>query len=457
MRAPFTPGPQPGFRPGTLKRLGMRADSGIVTGAALVEYSAVTEKNGSGWYYGWIIAVASGCILMVTNGMTLAGLNVFDQPLLEALGQASGQPVSLAALKVRDAITLGVSGLLAPLAGAAADRFGVRPLMLMGALFLSAGYFLYGTVDSLRDIYGIHLLFASALASCGLVVNVILVSRWFVKDRGLAMGIALAGTSLGNGTLPPLHVALMGEFGWREAFGWVSLLPLCLIPVILFVVRERPENLQSQQPLTAGNARLVTPPSLTLRAALGTLNFWVLALVAMLTFFAIIGTQAHLNLYMLGRGFSQIDAGLSYTVLFYLGLVGKIASGFLADRVSRKSVFVATLAIMCSGALLLTLPALSLIWFALVLFGLGWGGLYTLLQLQAADYFGPQHLGKILGAITVLDTVGGGLGPPLIGALRDRADSYQPAFLLIGCLVGLALLIGTQSRANQRPLLAPLA
>lgn len=407
----------------------------------------MAARDGSGLYYGWIIAVASGVILLVTNGMTLGGLNVFDKPLLEALNQAAGEPVSLAAFKARDAITLGVTGLMAPLAGAAADRFGVRPLMLIGAVLLSAGYFLYSTVDSLRTIYAIHVLFASALATCGLVINVILVSRWFVKDRGLALGIALAGTSLGNGTLPPLNAALMGEVGWRSAFAWTSLLPLLLIPIILFIVRERPADLTAQQP--AADARggvSASAASLGLGDALRTTNFWVLALIAMCTFFAIIGTQAHLNLYMLGRGFSQMDAGLSYTVLFYLGLIGKISSGFLADRIGRKRVFVTTIAIMGVGAVSLTLPDINLLWTGLALFGLGWGGLYTLLQLLAADYFGPQHLGKILGAITVLDTLGGGLGPPLIGALRDSAGSYDNAFMLVAGLVTLALLISTQFR-----------
>src|SRR5690606_23898740 len=121
----------------------------------------------------------------------LAGLNVFDRPLLDALAEAGGEAVPLAQLKVRDTITLLVSGLMAPLAGAAADRLGVRPLMMLGALLLSGAYFLYSMVDDLGQIYGIHVLFASALATSGLVVNVILVSRWFVKHRGLALGIAL--------------------------------------------------------------------------------------------------------------------------------------------------------------------------------------------------------------------------------------------------------------------------
>lgn len=404
----------------------------------------MTKQDSKAFYYGWVIAFASGFILLITNGMTLGGLNVFDKPLIESLNESMGGSVTLAGLKTRDAITLAVSGLLAPLAGAAADRFGVRPLMVLGALLLSAGYFLYSTVDSLDQIYWIHLLFASALASCGLIVIVILISRWFVRDRGLALGIALAGTSLGNGTLPPINAALMGEIGWRASFAWMSLLPLLLLPVIFFVIRERPADLGAQQPpaqRTAGHSPVLGGMSLS--EAFRTRNFWLLALIAMTSFFAIIGTQAHLNLYMLGRGFSQMDAGFSYTVLFYLGLCGKVINGFLADRLGKKPVFVAALGIMLAGTAVLRLPAASGIWIGLAMFGLGWGGLYTLLQLLAADYFGPRHLGKILGAITVLDTLGGGLGPPMIGAIRDNTGSYDQAFLLVAVLVGLAFILST--------------
>lgn len=404
----------------------------------------MTKGDSKAFYYGWVIAFASGFILIITNGMTLGGLNVFDKPLLESLNESMGGSVTLAGLKTRDAITLAVGGLMAPIAGAAADRFGVRPLMVLGALLLSVGYYLYSTVDSLSQIYWIHLLFATTLASCGLVVVVILISRWFVKDRGLALGIAIAGTSLGNGTMPPVNAALMAEFGWRASFAWTSLLPLLLLPVILFVIRERPTDLGPQQPAAQrAAASPLTSGGMSLREALRTRNFWLLACIAMFTFFSIIGTQAHLNLYMLSRGFSQMDAGLSYTVLFYLGLCGKVLNGFLADRLGKKRIFIATLGVMVVGALVLRLPQANGIWAGLALFGLGWGGLYTLLQLLAADYFGPRHLGKILGAITVLDTLGGGLGPPLIGAMRDSTGSYDQAFLLVTILVGLAFILST--------------
>ncbi|MCE7901290.1 MAG: MFS transporter [Gammaproteobacteria bacterium PRO9] len=409
----------------------------------------MTTKEGS-FYYGWIIAVSAALILVVTNGMTLSGLNVFDRPLLDALKDAAGAPVSLADYKLRDAITLAAAGLMAPFAGAAADRFGVRPLMIIGVLLLSAGYFLYSKVDSLGDIYAIHVLFASALASCGLLVCVLLVSRWFIKDRGLALGIMVAGTSLGNGTLPPLNALLLESVGWQASFAWLSLLPLCLIPLILFVVRERPADLDRQMPAAqASGAAPANITSLTLGMAIRSANFWILALIAMFTFFAIIGTSAHLNLYMLKRGFSQTEAGLSYTVLFYLGLIGKIASGFLADRLGRQRIFVGTLTTMAVGAGILLLPGVDAIWAGLVCFGLGWGGLYTLLQLLAADYFGPRHLGKILGGITVLDTLGGGLGPAMIGAIYDRTGSYDQALMLVAGLIVAALLLATQFRMGR--------
>jgi len=412
----------------------------------------MTKQHGKAVYYGWVIAFAAGFVLLITNGMTLGGLNVFDKPLLESLNESMGGTVTLAGLKTRDAITLIFGGLMSPIAGAAADRFGVRPLMAFGALLLALGFYLYSTVESLSQIYWIHLLFATALASCGLVIVVILVSRWFIKDRGLALGIAIAGSSLGNGTMPPVNAALMGEFGWRASFAWTSLLPLLLLPVIFLVIRERPTDLGPQQPVakrTAGSPLAIG--GMSLPEALRTRNFWLLAFIAMFSFFSIIGTQAHLNLYMLSRGFSQMDAGLSYTVLFYLGLCGKVLNGLLADRLGKKRVFVATLAVMVIGALVLALPQANSIWAGLVLFGFGWGGLYTLLQLLAADYFGPRHLGKILGVITVLDTLGGGLGPPMIGAILDKTGSYAQAFLPVIVLVGLAFILSTLFHTAKEP------
>jgi MFS family permease len=401
------------------------------------------------FYYGWIIAGCTLVIMWITNGMTLAGLTVFDEELLGFLGDSEGSEGLRGALKFRDTITLFGSGLLAPLAGAIADRIGVRPLMVVGFLLLAAANFLYSRIASMGDIYGIHVLIANSLACAGLVVNVMIVSKWFVWNRGLAVGLTVAGTSLGNAALPQLNASLIGEFGWRVAFTYTAGIPLLLIPVVLFVMREKPEDMGLVAPGSGSGlagGRSHTELGMRFREALRTRNFWILATVAMLTFYAILALLTHLFLHMREQGFEPQVAASGLTVLFLLGLVGKIASGILADLVGRKAVFVGTLAVMCIGAWLLISTSGVTFWPAIVLLGAGWGGVYTLLQLLAAETFGVRDLGKILGTITVLDTFGGGMGPFLTGLMYDAYGSYTIPFTLIAGMVTAALVLASRLR-----------
>ena len=402
-----------------------------------------------GFYYGWIIAVSAGILLVVTNGMTLGGLSVYDEALLRTLQEATGRESMRGDLNARAIITFWGSGALAPLAGAIADRIGVRPLMVVGLLLLAGGYFAYGTVESLGQIYGIHIALALTLATCGLVVNVMLVSKWFVRNRGLAIGIALAGTSLGNAALAPMNAWLIQQLGWRDAFQWTAVVPLLLIPLVLFIVREKPGDMGRELPAAGAVAASAAQlDGMTYGEAIRTANFWILALIAMCTFYAILGMSAHVYLHMRDSGFGAQVAALGQTVMFTTGLAAKIGSGLLADVFGRQRIFIGTLAFMCAGAWLIPNTGAEGVWLALLLFGLGWGGLYTLLQLLAADYFGVRHLGKILGTITILDTFGGGLGPFLTGALYDRFGSYSVPFTIIAILVSIALVLATRYRTE---------
>jgi MFS family permease len=413
------------------------------------ETSSVTETKR--FYYGWVIAVSSLVIMWITNGMTLAGLTVYDEEILGMLAAGTEGEGLRGALKFRDTITLLGSGLLAPITGAIADRIGVRPLMVFGFLLLAVGNFLYSKIGSMSDIYSIHLLLATCLACSGLVVNVMIVSKWFVKHRGLALGLTVAGTSLGNAALPQLNTFLIGEFGWRAAFVYTSGIPLLLIPVVLFVMRERPADMGLQPPgAEQASAAELASGGMRYGEALRTRNFWILATIAMLTFYSILALLTHLFLHMREQGFEPQVAASGLTVLFLLGLAGKVASGFLADLFGRKAIFVGTLMVMCAGAWLLISTSATTFWPALILLGSGWGGLYTLLQLLAADSFGVRDLGKILGTITVLDTFGGGMGPFLTGVMYDQFGSYTIPFTLIALLVTLALGLSTLFRLPPR-------
>jgi MFS family permease len=136
------------------------------------------------------------------------------------------------------------------------------------------------------------------------------------------------------------------------------------------------------------------------------------------------------------------------STLFGLALIGKFLFGYLADHIKHKRVFLGNLAVMLIGAILLATMKVGLFWVAVILFGLGWGGLYTLLQLLTVECFGLRATGKILGTITVLDAIGGGLGIWLTGLLYDTTRSYQVPFTVLVVLILFAMMAATQVRRH---------
>ncbi len=465
----------------------------------------MTNTAGSRFYYGWVIAFTALMILTVSNGMTLTGPTVFDEVIIDELSAigivrelnnsydlnlstdalsamtedgrlradigaireilatqgielteaelnavVDRGGISVGRLKARDMITLFTGGLLGFFAGALADRIGVKPLMVAGMVILAAAYWQYGRVTTLMDVYLVHFAFGVLLTLAGLIVNVILVSRWFVKRRGLAIGIALAGTSIGNALLPPLNAWLLNFGTWREVFGWVALVPLVMVPLIFLLVRNQPPADSTSE---AGKAATeATKYGMTLAEALRSRNFWMLAILAMCTFYAILGMGTHTFLFMRVEGYSIMVASTASTILFLGGLLGKLISGHLAETVGRQRVLLVALGLMFAGVLCMVSTSMihsaELIWVGLSLFGFGWGGIYTLIQLLCADLFGLKALGKIIGAITVLDTLGGGLGPFMTGVLYDVSGSYVLPFVVIALLMAIAILCGTLLRTD---------
>lgn len=404
-------------------------------------------------FYGWVIAGCAMLALTVSNGLVIPGITVFDEELLEAFGW------SLGTLKFRDFLTFAGAGLLAPLAGALADRFGVRALMAFGFLLQAACLLAYSRIDSAVGMYAIHVFYAVVLVTAGLVVNVMLVSHWFVARRGTAIGVALIGTSLGGIVFPQLGNHWIQQQGWRQAFQLEALFPVVLFVVIVVLVRNRPwdvglepygiERLAEESRVIDLSQEEHETHGMAYGDALRTVTFWGLAFAAMTTFYAILAAQAHLFLHLRRLGFDATGAARGVSVLFLMALIGKFVFGFLADQLDQKRVFLANLTVMLVGAVCLASLSEALLWPAILLFGLGWGGLYTLLQLLVVESFGLEDSGKILGTVTLFDAIGGGLGIWLTGVLFDVTGSYQVPFGVLAGLIFLALLAATRVRPEN--------
>jgi len=406
--------------------------------------------------YRWIILAVCFFTITFTNGLTLGGLVVFDRELLDYLSEVTGEEVLRQELKLKDAITLWSTAVFAFIAGIIIDRVGVRALMMSGLLMLSATFYFYAKSDSLLDMYIIHIFQGMVLSMSGMVINVVLISKWFNDNRGLAIGVLLAGTSVGNGVFPQINTYLLtiSDGDWRQVMMWLALIPLAYIPVLFAFIKESPEDVAIKEEDAGNDFKSSSIESgLTLQQTLVTPNFWFLSVMAFCTFYSILAMIGHVFLMLDGEGYSPQVSATGVSIIFIGGFIGKVISGKLAEMIGRKIVLVGGVAMMLLGSLLIVSAIFYknplLIWIGLTLYGTGWGGLYTLIQLLVADLFGLIAIGKIMGVINIIDTIGGGLGPIITAVIYDSTQNYLMPFLVISALLAVALISSSMLRIDD--------
>jgi MFS family permease len=395
-------------------------------------------------------------IYFMTNGATIAIPPVFYPKFIEEF-KATEAAVSLCS-----AITLLMSGVVGPFGGALVDRYGVRRLMRIGILILAASVSLYPFVTAIWQLYILHGLFAVGLILCGLLVSVVLLSNWFVARRGTVIGLLVAGSSVAGATLPNLVAPIIAhpDYGWRWGYGVVAALVwVVAVPLTFLVIKEHPREmgqyadgkLLTENAETPGGGQGATLPGITLRQAVRTGMMWFLAVGSAGIYFAILAVLSQFVIYLKrDLGLSQQLASFYFSVVFMFSLGGKFGFGYLSDRFTKRRVMITTTALLFVASLLLLKPGAGGVRFAFspvsnerqlaafaVLFGLGYGGAFTMIKVLAAECFGSKELGRILGVLTVFTTLGAFTGTTLSGYLRTTTGSYVAAFLT---LVGVSLL-----------------
>ena len=417
-------------------------------------YSMIKNPNN----YRWIILAVCFFTITFTNGLTLGGLVVFDRELLDYLSEVTGEEVLRQELKLKDAITLWSTAIFAFIAGIIIDRVGVRALMISGMFLLSATFYYYAQSDSLTDMYIIHIFQGMVLSMSGMVINVVLISKWFNDNRGLAIGVLLAGTSVGNGIFPQINTYLLtiSDGDWRQVMIWLALIPLAYIPVLFAFIKEKPEDVAVKEDNQASNDFKASSieGGFTLQQTLRSANFWFLSVMAFCTFYSILAMIGHVFLMLDGEGYSRQISATGVSIIFIGGFIGKVISGKLAEMIGRKIVLVGGVAMMLLGSLLIVSSIFYknplLIWIGLTLYGTGWGGLYTLIQLLVADLFGLIAIGKIMGVTNIIDTIGGGLGPIITAVIYDSTQNYLLPFLVISALLVIALISSSMLKIDDK-------
>jgi len=408
----------------------------------------MSGESRSSIFYGWVIVAVALLALVVSNGLSIGGIPVFYRSIREDF-VASG---AVAPERAESFIAFGAtltflfSGLISPLAGWLIQKFPLKNLMLVGCAILGSGLVLHSQTTSPVLVYASRIMMGVSLGFVGVLPSVVLVSSWFVRRRGTALGILLTGTSVGGVLIPPLATPLIERFGWRSAMLVVSLIIwVILAPAILLFVKNRPSDIglvpDGDPPrATTAEAGVGATEGLTFSQAIRTPVFWIFAIGAALIFYPIFVTSQQLILQTSRIGLTPQQSSYVLSGLFLVSVGGKFFFGYLSDRYRPLRVMlVCTTVMFLSTLILLKLTPVTAFIFLLP-FGLGYGGAFVLIQRLTADFFGPRDYPKILGAITIGDTLGASVGGLITGYLADAAGGdYTTAFVGVIIATGLAL------------------
>jgi MFS family permease len=402
------------------------------------------------WFHGWLIVATAFVALAVNVGLLFYSWGVFLTPLAEAFGGRARVAWAYSAMQAAAALYGLVVGRLV-------DRHGARPVQIVGAIVFAAGYALLGRVDSLAHLYLVMAVPIALGSTCiGALPSNGAVARWFVRRRGVALGISTAGISAGGIVFAPASQYLIEHVGWRRAYDVLaaSVILLVLPPVIAFMRRDPadlgllpdgavvPDAGDRAEHLALIERELAR--SLPPAAAMRTPSFWLLAAAFGLTMAGLSSVLLNQVAILVDRGMLATHASWVLGATAAMGVVGKLGFGSLLDRFDQRRVAAMCFVLQAAGVILLwqTRGAAALVCYV-VLYGYAMGGNATLQASLVAEAFGRLHYGAIYGRLTPFVMLTQAVGIPLTSYLRDRTGSYDVALgaIVVASLAAVTLVL----------------
>lgn len=315
-------------------------------------------------------------------------------------------------------------------AGWLIDRYGPRQLMMTGGLMLAIALIGISYSSSLELFYLFYVFNALGYVFGGPLPCQVLISRWFNKSRGKAMGVAYLGIGAGGALAPVLAARLEQWYDWHVALAMLGVIGFLMVFVFSYFIKDKKEK-----PTTVIEQKV---EGSSMRNILKSRNFYLLAIGSMCSIGVVGGIGQHIKLYLSDLNYSQTEAAHVMSFVLLSSLVGRVMMGWLADIINRKYVMLLIYLIVMASIPLLLVPEFGgRIYIFAIIFGIGLGGDYMIIPLMAGDLFGLKALGRTMGIILVADGVAEALFPVLLGALYNKSVGYMVGFSV---LIGVALL-----------------
>lgn len=391
-------------------------------------------------FYGWWLLVGLFLIYAASNGILLNTIPRIFPNLQTEFGWTNEQvtrPANMFFLIV---------ALLNPVGGWLLDRYSVRRLMLIGTLGITLVLALFPMVETLWELTILYVLFAFSLSLSGLTPSLMLLSRWFVRYRGLAFGILVMASSVGGTVFPWLVNSFLPN--WRLAVWLLAALggAMMILPTLLMVrnypgekglaadgVRDpEPETQQAPDPFGKVLMNLLRSPVFYLLAfATGTLWFCI---VAMLNNQALFFRRELL--------LDDTSTTVIYSTFFFAAIIGKLLFGYLADKFDKLRVMMTSVLNLALGLALLFLAAPGDTFWPLayaIVYGVGYAGAFTMIQLVIAEFYAGRNYGVYLGIFLLIDSLAGSIGGTFLAWSADEFGSFATGFSVMMALCAIAV------------------
>jgi MFS family permease len=385
------------------------------------------------------MVAVSGFIMVVTAVPIFQASAVWAVALESQFGWTRTQlGLALSFTRVEGSLT-------GPIAGYLVDRMGTRFMVFTGLMILTVGFFLFSRVDSLWMFYLAYFIMSVGQGQAGWLTVMTLLNHWFVRRRGMAMGLAMMGMGVGTLVLVPLIAWLINpdadRLGWRHTAEILAVVALISAVVLPKVIRNKPEDIgeypdgDQPAPVTsdaAGDADSEPELELTIGQALRTQAFWCISFGHGFGSMAVLAIMSHLGLLLRDMGHDVQTTGWIIMIQTAVAIVFQFIGGWMGDRMPKNIALFIFTAIQGLGVVFLVMgPDLLYFFIFAVLFGIGFGGRTPLTTAIRGDYFGRASFGKILGISTVPMNVLLLIAAPLVGFMRDGLGDYNNAFLLM--------------------------
>lgn len=388
-------------------------------------------------FYGWWIVGYVVANAIILSGTAFLAIGVFVRPLEEEFRWSRGEITSAFG------ISLLVAGFIGPFAGKFIDRYGARLSLLFGLVGMVVAFLMLAAVQTLWQLYAIFFFMACVRPFSSYLPGSVLLARWFRQRRATVLGLVAAGYSIG-GLLLPLTALVIDLGGFRAGFIFDAILIALLIPAMMIIVRERPEDrglvpdgrveIEAGMPHSAPTLHIEHES--TLREALHSPAFWSLTFAFTFLFTSQTAFLIHGVPFFESAGNSTATATIIMLVLTLTTGTLRAGLGFIVDRVASPYRLAGVLSCsMALGLFVLTLSSHTVgIAIFLPFFAVGMAGGPVFEPVLYLRGFGAKHFGEILGVAGVMETFGSWLGPTFAGFMYDSLGDYEATFIIFALI-----------------------